>query len=142
MNTPIKKPQPKGVDFSNVSSDLLKMLAEIGFLGISRGFSAPPKDIFNGIIAVRPNDPNALTGKAVADVLLGNQADGTQELLALIKQDPKNDVAKSFLAVAYFMQRNFTELAKVVKNLVESGKDANAITMAKGLLEKAQEMKK
>jgi predicted Zn-dependent protease len=142
MNTPIKKPQPKGVDFSNVSSDLLKMLAEIGFLGISRGFSAPPKDIFNGIIAVRPDDPHALTGKAVADVLLGNQADGTQELLALIKQDPKNDVAKSFLAVAYFMQRNFTELAKVVKNLVESGKDANAITMAKGLLEKAQEMKK
>jgi len=135
------KAQPQIADFSNISSDLLKLLAEIGFLGISKGLTNQPKDIFSGIIAVRPDDPNAFLGKAIADTLAGNVSEGSEALNAILKNDPKNDIAKSFLALAFFMKKDYTEVKKLAKCIIEANADANAVAMANGLLEQMKNVK-
>lgn len=84
-------------------TDELRLLAQVGFWGASRGHATAARAIFSAIEAQRPNALAAFVGPAMVDLALGDtlQAIACLERAEAVVSDADKPDLYAFLGLAY-----------------------------------------
>ena len=119
-----------------IDKKMLQLLTEIGFFAAGNGFFVEAEKIFEGIQAVRSESEYPHIGLAWAKI----NAHKPEEAIAVLKEkalklNPDNDLAKSYLGLALRLANLNHESESVLQEVVESGRNAEAVNMARAVLE-------
>lgn len=119
-----------------VQSEMVQLLMDIGYVATGRGFQSQANDIFNGIIAARPNSELPLIGLAVNNLNFGNFIEAAKILSerALVI-NPYNGTAKCFLAMAVRSLGGKAEAQQLLEEVANNNTDTVSQELAKGLLQ-------
>ena len=85
------------------SSDELRLLAQVGFWGATRGQTTAAKAIFSAIEAERPKSLVAFVGPAMIHLVQGNAGEAVaclERAVAVVSQEDKPELY-AFLGLAY-----------------------------------------
>jgi predicted Zn-dependent protease len=118
-----------------VSSDLVQLLMEVGYVATGRGLQSRAKAIFNGLIAARPNNELPLIGLAVNELNFGNVGEAAKILVerALVV-NPNSEMAKCFLAIAVKALGHEQESKELLQQVLDNCSDPAAKRLAESLL--------
>lgn len=124
--------------FDKIDPEMLRLLAEIGFVGTACGLWNHAEDIFNGIRAVRPKSEYPVVSQALARMSMGDFSRAIQLLNDVaLKLNPNNPLAQSFLGIALKQSGMANEGNRVLEYVVSENKDQQAVEIAQtGLSQK------
>jgi predicted Zn-dependent protease len=121
-------------EFSDVRSDWLQLLMELGYVACGCGKPSHAEAIFTGIVAVRPNSELPLIGLAVTLASFGQLSDARKVLLELAaKINPENQLVKVLAAMFAGMSGSKSECDSLLDDVEENGTDSEAVALAKHL---------
>ncbi|MBF0103127.1 MAG: hypothetical protein HQK77_19685 [Desulfobacterales bacterium] len=119
-----------------ITSELLQLLMEIGYLAGGYGLLNDSETIFEAIKSVRPESEYPLIGLAVTKMNANNNEDAIAILKnQALKVNPQSDLARSFLGLALKHAGYGSESQSVLQEVLNSGKDAVAVKMAQAILD-------
>jgi hypothetical protein len=122
--------------YSEISTELVRTLFEIGYVAVGRGLQSCAEDIFNALAAARPESELPLVGLAVCKINFGNFVAATTLLLEkALKINPSSDIAKCFLGVAFHYCGAEKEALEIMNGIVSDGNDASALEIAKSVID-------
>lgn len=113
-----------------VTSDDVRLMADIGFIAFSRGFHREAAAIFRGLMAARPSQEAGPIGLALVHLM----RDEAAEAIAILKKQPPSDAVLTYLGLA---QSRIGDIAAARRNLTEvagTALDPSFSTLADGLL--------
>ena len=119
----------------NISPEMLQFMLNIGFVGIEQGYFEEAQVLFDTVGKICPNDLNAKVSIALGEVLMGKLIDGVKKLFAVIKENPSNELAKTFIALAFKLGKVDDEALHCVKDILTNSKDIVAKEIAQGILD-------
>ena len=117
------------------SPEMLQFMLNVGFVGIERGFFAESKVLFDTVVKLCPNDLNVRLSQAIGEVFMGELVDGVKKLFAVIKEDPANEFAKSFIAIAFKLGKLDEQALQCVQDILKNSRDVVAKEIAQGVLD-------
>ena len=117
------------------SSEMLQFILNVGFVGIEQGYFEEAQNLFDTVGKICPNDLNARLSIAMGEVLMGKLVDGVKKLFTVIKEDPANEIAKSFIAVAFKLGKIDAEALHFVQDILKNSKNVVAREIAQGILD-------
>ena len=120
---------------NQLPNELFQLLANVGYVGINKGFFAESQSIFESIVAACPENIFAQQALGIAYIFSRKITEGTKVLFNVLKKDPKNELCRSFLAIAFKMTKVDNEAIGASRSVVEHGKDPAAIQIAKAILD-------
>jgi hypothetical protein len=109
--------------------DDVRMLMELGYIGLSAGMDAHAAAIFEGVQAACPAEEAGCIGRALVDVARGNLDAAIKALRSL----PPTDTARAFLAMALIHQGDHVEARAILSDVAASEAGA-ASELARDLL--------
>ena len=117
-----------------ITTETLKIIADIGFMATSCGMSGSSNKIFHGISKARPDSVLPHIGQALNLMNTGNpqQALETLEKKAALLE-PQNQIVQAFLGMALMMLGRNTECEQCLQK-VKKSKDGMAQVLATELL--------
>ncbi|MDR1413467.1 MAG: hypothetical protein LBI56_00815 [Puniceicoccales bacterium] len=119
----------------SVSSELVQMLTEVGYVAIGRGFQTQAENIFSGVIAARPNSEIPLIGLAVCKINFGDFLTASKILAEqALKINPTSGIGKCFLAIAIKTLGGGKESSELISDVIENCTDPAAVTLAKSIV--------
>lgn len=120
---------------NKINPEILQFITNIAFIGIERGYFKEANEILAAVLEVCPNDLNAKTTQAMAHVFMGQLVQGVKELFDVLKQDPKNEIVKGFLAVAFKLGHIDHQALSLSQQILENSDNDVAKSIAQGILE-------
>lgn len=115
-----------------VDSELLDLLYEVMFLGISRKFFGPAEAILNDYFVLKPQSERVRLG-------MGLYCIATEDFENAVKifrdELPKNPYAKVYLGRAYLHQKKDAEAKKVLEEAIKDNAYPDTVALAYALLE-------
>lgn len=117
--------------------EVLSHMAKAGFLALAHGLIGPAREIFDGLAAMRPRSPIPLIGQAL---ILVESAKGAQGVTLLrekaIGLEPEcDDLVRAHLGLVLRLIGSNQEACHELRQVVADGRDANAVSFARGLLQ-------
>ncbi len=116
-----------------VSSDELKLLADIGFIAVSRGLFDHASAIFDALKAMRPEAEAAFLGQGMIDILRGAPVDA----ITTLKNAPRTDAVYTFLGIALMQAGDLEEGRKLLEDVRSSAAGTPFARIAEHSLEHA-----
>lgn len=118
-----------------ISTDLVKLLMEIGYVAVGSGLSAEAAAIFAGVEAARPESELPAIGLAVSQMNSGRADEAVRTLRdkALVRK-PDSQIAKSFLGLALKLAGFQADSRALLSEVVQANAHAEAVAMAQSLL--------
>lgn len=113
-----------------LKAEAVKLFAEIGFLGLSRGDAASAEVIFSMLRALRPGQEAGAVGGAVT-ALAQNRTDEAIRILRAAEQTPP---VMAFAAMAHAKLGETAKAKALIEDLEAMGAEAALLDMAKGAL--------
>ena len=111
-------------------------------MATENGFHKEASQIYKALVVARPESEIPLIGYAVVTMNLGCHKEAISILEdKALKLNPKSDLAKSFLGLAYRLDGNNEKSKSLLESVVKSGSDEGAKHMAETLLSNAGESK-
>ncbi|MEM7693051.1 MAG: hypothetical protein AAF318_01260 [Pseudomonadota bacterium] len=89
-------PPPPGTPEDLIEADDVRLLAEIGFLALSKGLTVEAERIFEGIAAVRPGQEVSAIGRGLTALAKGD----ANAAVTILRAGPKTDAVATYLALA------------------------------------------
>lgn len=120
---------------NKIDPEILQFITDIAFVGIERGYFKEANDILLAVLEVCPNDSNAKITQAMVHVFTGQLVQGVKELFSILKQNPKNEIVKSFLAVAFKLAHIDHQALSLSQQILENSNNEIAKTIAHDILE-------
>jgi hypothetical protein len=121
-------------EFAEVSSEMLQLLMQVGYVACGQGWPSLSRIIFDGIAAVRPNSELPLIGLAFAHIHMGKL---TAACDILVKQvaaiNPANQIAKALAAMIFRMSGEFRAGDMLLDEVLADGSDPQAMALARHL---------
>ncbi|MDD7805307.1 MAG: tetratricopeptide repeat protein [Endozoicomonas sp. (ex Botrylloides leachii)] len=119
----------------NIPDDMIKTLADIGFMASSSGHSKHAFAIFSGIETAKPDSILPDIGYAMEFM----NKKKYQEAIALLKRqglkkDPENTAVQAFIGLALMLNGHNKDAEKCLNELTDTN-DSTVATMANELLE-------
>ena len=99
-----------------LNSEELKLLADIGFIAVSRGLSNHAGAIFDVIREMRPEQEAGFLGHGMIKILEGNASEALKDLEAA----PKTDGVLTFLGIAYIQTGNAQKGKELLEEVTAS----------------------
>ena len=118
-----------------VNPELLQFITNVAFVGIERGYFKEANEILSAVTEICPKDLNAKTMQAMAHVFMGQLVQGVKELFEVLKQDPKNEIVKGFLAVAFKLGHVDDQALNLSQQILEYSDNEIAKNIAQGILD-------
>ena len=119
---------------SKINPELLQFITNVAFIGIERGYFKEANEILAAVLEIRPNDINAQTTQAMAHVFMGQLVQGVKELFNVLKKDPKNEIVKGFLAVAFKLGHADDQALSISQQILEHSNNDVAKSIAQDIL--------
>lgn len=117
------------------SPEMLQFFLNIGFVGIEQGCFSEAQILFDTVSKICPNDLNAQLSIALGDILMGKLVDGVKKLFDVLKKDSTNELAKSFIALAFKLGKVDSEALRCVQDIMKNSHDVIAKEIAQGILD-------
>lgn len=117
------------------SAEMFQFMLNIGFVGIESGNFKEAQILFDTVVKVCPHDINAQLSQAMGEVFMGKLVEGVKKLFAVLKKDPNNEMAKSFIAVAFKLGKVDSQALHCVQDILQNSQDAVAREIAQGILD-------
>jgi predicted Zn-dependent protease len=117
--------------------DAMRLIAEIGFIGVQSGQPAAARAIFESLSVLRPDSTLPHLGLAMADLAADRPQDAARTLRDKgLKQHPADPELMAFLGLALRSAGQDAEARKVLAAVVEQDSASNApyVRMASKLL--------
>jgi tetratricopeptide (TPR) repeat protein len=118
-----------------IPGELLQLLAEIGYVGVNNGFFKESQVIFDAIVKARPDSLDALLAQGIGRIFSGQIANGSKILFKVLEKNPENELAKSFLAVAFKMTNVDSHAIAAAESVVKYGENPSAQQLAQAILD-------
>jgi tetratricopeptide (TPR) repeat protein len=119
----------------DVQTAVVQQLMEIGYMAAGGRMSADAATIFDAIEAVRPESELPLIGHAVTRLNAGRADEAIALLRKALERNPDSEFAAAFLGLS-LKQAGLSQAAgNILQQVVSQGKDAQAVGLAKSLLE-------
>lgn len=115
--------------------ELLELLANVAFVGIERGRFNEAQEIFAALVEARPHNINSKIAQAMGELMMLHVTDAVKMLTTCLKEDPNNETAKGFLALALKMGKVDNEAVGLSKHILNTCKDNDTRSIAQGILE-------
>lgn len=120
---------------NKINPEILQFITNVAFVGIERGYFKEANAILSAVLEVCPNDSNAKTTQAMAHVFMGDLVQGVKELFDVLKQNPKNEIVKGFLAVAFKLGHVDHQALSLSQQILEHSDNDVAKGIAQGILD-------
>lgn len=117
------------------SPEMLQFFLNVGFVGIEQGYFEEAQTLFDIVNKICPNDLNAQLSIGLGEACMGKLVDGVKRLFNVLKKDPTNELAKSFIAVAFKLGKVDAEALRCVQDILKNSQDAVAKEIAQGILD-------
>lgn len=114
-----------------LSSEQVKVLAELGFTALMRDMDEQALTIFKGVEAARPGQEAAAIGLAMLDLKKNNIDSAINHL----KKFSANEQALTFLGLAYFRKGEVAKATKVLNDAISIAKDPQSCALALNILQ-------
>jgi hypothetical protein len=122
--------------YSEIGTDLVRTLFEIGYVAVGRGLQSYAEDIFNALVAARPESELPVVGLAVCKMNFGAFTAAVTLLTEkALKINPSSDIAKSFLGLILHHCGATEKALAVMNDVLSNGTDANALNMARSIID-------
>ena len=118
-----------------IPTQLLQLLAEIGFLGANNGFAQAASAIFEAIVKARPDSLDAQIAQGCGLIFSNQIAKGVKVLFQVLNKDPQNEMAKSFLAVALKMANLDKYSIETATSVIKCGRNPVTKQLAQTILD-------
>lgn len=118
----------------NLDSDAVRLFAEIGFLGISRGEIAAAADIFETLAVLRPAEEVGSVGLALASLGMGRVRQAQQTL----GKAPQTETVVAFSVMAHAMAGDRRQGEALLDDLIAMRAAPDLIAMATAALSDSQ----
>jgi len=105
-----------------------RLLAEVGFLGISRGLAGPAEVVFAALGRLRPQDEVAAVGLAMVALAQGAPA----RAVAALRAAPQSEAVMAFRAVAHARLGERAVAQELLADLESGGAAPELIEIARG----------
>jgi hypothetical protein len=111
------------------------LLGKIGFLMCRNGMAQEAKGIFDALAQTGEGKTGPLIGQAMV-MLEDSKFDKAIEHLegTVLKVDPKDQVAKSYLGLAYYMDKQNDKAKDVLQAVIDENSEAAAVELANGII--------
>ncbi len=117
-----------------VSAETLRLLADIGFMATSGGFSPQAASLFNAVGQARPQSVLPHIGNALNSMNMNRHQEALEILeKKALKLEPENPTVKAFMGMALMMLGRNSESERCLTALISSD-DALAANLASNLL--------
>ena len=117
-----------------VSADTLRLLADIGFMATSSGFSPQAKSLFNAIELNRPDSVLPYIGHALNCMNMNKNQEALDILeKKALKIEPDNPTVQAFMGMALMLLGRSSESERCLEGIVDS-EDTLASGLANNLL--------
>ncbi len=117
-----------------VSAETLRLLADIGFMATSGGFSPQARNLFAAIEHARPDSVLPHIGNALNSMNMNKHQEALEILeKKALKLEPENSTVKAFMGMALMMLGRNNESERCLSALTGSD-DALAASLASNLL--------
>ena len=120
---------------NKINPEILQFVTNIAFVGIERGCFKEANAILSAVREICPNDVNAKTTQAMGHIFMGQLVQGVNELFDILKQDPKNEIVKGFLAVAFKLGHVDNHALDLSQQILEYSDNEVAKNIAQGILD-------
>ena len=126
-----------------ISAEILRKLADIGFMATSGGFSRQAQNIFSAIELSRKDNVVPYIGMAINMMNMRK----TQDALEILEKkalplEPDNQVLHAFKGMALMLLGRSSESEKCLNNILSSNPDPMTINLAQGLLDELHQVDK
>lgn len=122
-----------------LTTEEIRLLAEIGFLACGAGHTRAARLLFEGLRNLRPTQPFAYIGLALSRLEAGENEEAIRILREEgLRNNPDNDEVKVFLGLALATARRASESQRVLSEVADPAKgDVPEARFARRLLGKA-----
>lgn len=114
----------------DLDRDSTSLLAQIGYLGISRGAPALSAVVFEALHALRPGEDAGTIGLALTHMSKGDPASAAR----LLEQSAQSEASLAFRVLAHVAIGERAMAAEIFEDLKSMDAPAHLITMAAGAL--------
>jgi cytochrome c-type biogenesis protein CcmH/NrfG len=114
---------------NQLPQDPLKLMSLVGALCSDLGAHDRALSIFQHLVAVRQNEPNALVCLALAHSRAGSQASALATLKLALATDPKHDMARVMLAIHLHHAKDPAAKA-MLSAVLSDAQDPDAVALA------------
>ena len=118
-----------------ISKELLQFITNTAFVGIERGYFKEADEMLNTVVEICPKNLSAKVARAMGRVFMGQLTQGVKELFGVLKEDPKNEIAKGFIALAFKIARMDDQAVELSQQILTYSPDQSAKAIAQGILE-------
>jgi len=119
----------------NLSTETVQQLTEMGFVAVGNGMFAEAETIFAGVAAARPDSELPLIAQGINQMNAGKVSDAIHTLQAAVQKNPESAMAMSCLGVALKLAGLSAASEDVCQQVVQENRHAEAVALAKSLLE-------
>ncbi len=116
-----------------ISSEELKLLADIGFVAVSRGLFDHASAIFEALKAMRPDGEAGYLGLGMIDILRGTPA----AAVTTLQSAPRTDAVYTFLGIALMQSGDINAGRRVLEDVRATAADTPLARIAEHSLEHA-----
>ena len=120
---------------NKINPEILQFITKVAFVGIERGYFKEANAILSAVREVYPDDVNAKMTQAMAHVFMGQLVEGVKELFDVLKQDPKNEIVKGFLAIAFKLGHVDNQALSLSQQILEHSDNEIAKNIAQSILD-------
>ncbi len=102
-----------------LKQDDIRMLADIGFIAVSRGFKEHALAIFEAVKVVRPKGEAGYLGMSMVDILDGNPGAAVEALSSA----PRSVAVNTFLGIALVQSSDLEGGRQVLRSVINESPD-------------------
>jgi predicted Zn-dependent protease len=119
----------------SIPAEMLRLLADIGYVATGSGKKKNAEVIFGGLIAARPQNELLYVAYAFMQMAFGEYTEASKLLIEkALKINPASETVKAFYGMLLYRVGRRGEGYIVLNQLKENGKDANAVALAECII--------
>lgn len=117
------------------NTETVQTLLEVAFLAAGTGQLSHVQAICAGLEVVRPESEMPAVALATAQMSAGRHLEAVKLLQGAVEKNPESDLAMSFLGLALKMSGLHDASRSVAQQVIDADNNAEAVALAKSLLE-------
>lgn len=125
-------------DDLGLGTEDIRLLADVGFIALSRGFLAEARALLDALRLLRPGSDACLVGEGVFWLAMGEPAIAVEKL----RCGPPSDAVRSFLGIALFQSGAVEEATDVLDDVAQTASRRAYADLAAAVLRDRDEARK
>jgi Tfp pilus assembly protein PilF len=119
----------------SIPSEMLRLLINVGYVATGSGKKKNAEDIFEGVIAARPQSELPYVAYAFMRMAFGEYNEASKLLVEnALRINPENEMAKTFYGLLLYQIGRKNESHTILSQLEQNGKDADAVLLAECII--------